>query len=50
MGGQPRAPRCWKPFNSGMELLRASAAQHDGPEGVAELESQYAEAMKLVPR
>jgi len=37
-------------INSGMELLRASAAQHDGPEGVAQLESQYAEAMRLLPR
>ena len=39
-----------EPFNSGMEILRASAVQHDGPEGVALLESQYAEAMRLLPR
>jgi len=37
-------------MDSGFELLHATAAQHDGPEGVELLDKQYAEAMRMVPR
>ena len=37
-------------INSGLELLRAITAQHDGPEGLALLDQQYADAMRLLPR
>jgi len=37
-------------IETGLPLLRATAEQHDGPEGVAALELQVQEAMRLLPR
>jgi hypothetical protein len=37
-------------IESGLPILRETAAQQDGPAGVAYLETQIVDAMKLVPR
>jgi len=37
-------------MDSGMEILRSLAAQHDGPEGMKMLQRQYDEALRMVPR
>jgi hypothetical protein len=37
-------------IESGLPLLRETAAKHDGPEGVMMLEKQINQAMRLVPR
>jgi len=37
-------------IESGIPLLREAAEKHDGPEGIAHLETQITEARRLVPR